>query len=411
MNNSRKQMILYSLSNLIAGFGTQTYAFAISFYILQTTGSAFSFALQLVFNIVPRVIAGPFIGVLVDRYSKRKLIILSQIASLLVVLALVVYLYIFGVSLLAIYITTAALSITASFTSITFSAAITELFKEEHIQRATSLNQMAISSAAIASPVIGGIIYGFLPLYGILFIFVVLFLFAVLFNSFLIFTPKQATGDTEQDASMWKNIKIGFQYTKNHAFAMRILIVSLFLNFIFAAYEIGYSYTLIHTFKMPAASFGFTESGFAVGMLGASILFAVIPTVKQPIKRSKLFLVGVGVVMLTIVIPFWFDFTMTMLVVYFFVSMILLGVVITGGNTIIMTVLQRTIDDEMKGRFFGLLETFAMAIAPLSFIIFGILYDHFDQQPILIAVSIVLIAFVLFSLPKSEVERIDEMVA
>lgn len=411
MNHSRKQMILYSLSNLIAGFGTQTYAFAISFYILQTTGSAFSFALQLVFNIVPRVIAGPFIGVLVDRFSKRKLIIISQILSLLVVFALVVYLYLFGISILAIYIATAALSVTASFTSIAFSAAITELFVEEHIQRATSLNQMAISSAAIASPIFGGMIYGLLPLYGILFIFVVLFFFAVLCNSFLVFEPKQEAGNREQEISMLQNIKIGFQYTKNHAFALRILIVALFLNFIFAAYEIGYSYTLIHTFEMPATSFGFTESGFAVGMLAASIFFAVIPTVKQPIQLSKLFLVGIGLIMLTIVIPFWFEFTMTMLVVYFFVSMILLGIVLTSGNTMIMTVLQRTIEDEMKGRFFGLLETFAMAISPLSFIIFGFLYDHLDQQPILIAVSIVQIAFVFFSLPKSEVERIDEMVA
>lgn len=403
----KRQLTIYSLSNLIAGFGSQTYAFAISFYILQTTGSSLSFAIQLLCNVLPRTIAGPFVGELVDRYSKRKIIIFSQIASLLIVLSLAGYMFYIDMHLGAIYAATAILSLSASFSSIAFSAAITELFSEDYIQRATSVNQVAISSAAIVSPVIGGIIYGFLPLYGILLIFVGLFFFAVLLNSRLTFQESRKSKENAGSDSIFANIKIGFDYTKNHVFAMRILIISLVINFVFAAFEIGYSYTLIHQFKMPAASFGFTEAGFAVGMLLISIVLAIIPTVKEPMKWTKLCIYLLGFVMMSVVLPYYMSLSMTLLVIYYFILMFLLGVTITSSNTILLTVLQKTIDETMKGRFFGLLETFAMAISPLSFIIFGLLFDYVNPKLLLIGIGIVFIILTVILIPSSLVDKID----
>src|SRR5699024_12822287 len=110
----KRQLTIYSLSNLIAGFGSQTYAFAISFYILQTTGSSLSFAIQLLCNVLPRTIAGLFVGELVDSYSNRKIIIFSHITSFLIVLNLSGYIFYIYVLLLAIYPAITFLSLTAS---------------------------------------------------------------------------------------------------------------------------------------------------------------------------------------------------------------------------------------------------------------------------------------------------------
>lgn len=403
----RKQMVIYSVSNLIAGFGSQTYAFAISFYILQTTGSALSFAIQLICNVVPRTLAGPFIGEFVDRYSKRHIIIYSQVGSLLVVLSLATYMYYVDIHLIAIYIASIFLSVTASFTSIAFSAAITQLFSESYIQKAMSVNQIAISSAAIVSPIVGGMIYGFFPLYGILLMFVGLFFIAVILNTQLSFQQIASSTTTEQKTSMLKNIKAGFMYTKHHLFAMRILLITLFINFIFAAFEIGYSYTLIQNFKMPAALFGITEAGFAVGMLGVSMLLAMISTVTRPMERIKVILYVLGITMISVIVPYYIPLSMASLVVYYFLLMLLIGITITSTNTVIFTVLQRTIDDEMKGRFFGLLETFAMAISPLSFALFGLLFDYFAAQLLLIGIGVAYLLVVIILVPKAFINKVD----
>lgn len=59
-------------SKFISAFGSQVYAFAISLYILQLTGSATNFAINLISNILPRTIIPPFVGYLVDNYSRKK---------------------------------------------------------------------------------------------------------------------------------------------------------------------------------------------------------------------------------------------------------------------------------------------------------------------------------------------------
>src|SRR4051812_22117559 len=106
----------FTISKLISSFGSQVYSFALSFYILQMTGSAKAFALNLICNIFPRTLAAPFAGYIVDRYSRKMIVITSQIATTLAIGGLLVVSYTSGISLVAIYITSCILSLTSMFT-------------------------------------------------------------------------------------------------------------------------------------------------------------------------------------------------------------------------------------------------------------------------------------------------------
>lgn len=65
-------LFTFTISKLISTFGAQVYAFAISFHILQITGSATSFAANLLCNILPRTLISPFAGYVADKYSRKK---------------------------------------------------------------------------------------------------------------------------------------------------------------------------------------------------------------------------------------------------------------------------------------------------------------------------------------------------
>ena len=60
--------------------------------------------------------------------------------------------------------------------------------------------------------------------------------------------------------------------------------------------------------------------------------------------------------------------------------------------------MQKTIDDDYKGRVFSILETMAMALMPLGMVLYGFLYDLFSPQWILfvsgglLIVSVVILA-------------------
>ena len=142
----------FTISKIISTFGAQVYSFAISFYILQLTGSASSFAMNLICSILPRTLVAPFAGYVADNYSRKMIVIVAQIATTIAIGGLLIVSLTAGLSLLAIYTTTVILSITSLFSGVTFSSSITGLVDEARIQKAMSLNQISISFAAIGSP-------------------------------------------------------------------------------------------------------------------------------------------------------------------------------------------------------------------------------------------------------------------
>src|SRR5690606_7302397 len=81
------------------------------------------------------------------------------------------------------------------------------------------------------------------------------------------------------------------------------------------------------------------------------------------------------------------------------------GVLMIFINTPIQVMMQKTIDDDYKGRVFSILETMAMALMPLGMVLFGFLYDVLPAQWILITSSAVLIIVVLFMARPSVVRK------
>lgn len=61
----------FTISKLISTFGSSVYAFGISLYVLALTGSAASFAVNLICSILPRTVFAPFAGYVADNYPKK----------------------------------------------------------------------------------------------------------------------------------------------------------------------------------------------------------------------------------------------------------------------------------------------------------------------------------------------------
>ena len=150
----------FTMSKIISSFGAQVYTFAISFYILQMTGSATSFATNLICNILPRTLMAPFAGYVADRYSRKTIVITAQIASTLAIGGLLTVSLISDLSLIAIYTTTVVLSITSTFSGVTFTSSITGLIDEARIQKAMSTEPDGDFICCDWCSCVGGLLYG-----------------------------------------------------------------------------------------------------------------------------------------------------------------------------------------------------------------------------------------------------------
>ena len=389
----------FTISKLVSTFGAQVYSFAISFYILQLTGSASSFALNLICSILPRTIVAPFAGYAADKYSRKMIVIVSQIATTLAIGGLLIVSWSVGLSLVAIYSTTVILSLTSLFSGVTFSSSITGLVDEGRIQKAMSLNQMSISFAAIGSPAVGGLLYGVVSMPIFLIMYMVASTIAVILEStmdFKLFAKRKEIVEGEPKEPMLESMKAGFRYLMKKPILKTMVVISLFINFLFGAYQVGYSFILIERLKISAQHFGFTEGAFAIGMLLLSIYFSMRKELKFPFLVSKWGIVVMGVMIGAVALPLLVNMSYTFIVVYYIVLMFLFGASMIVTNTPIQVMMQKMIEDDYKGRVFSIVETCAMALMPLGMVLFGFLYDVFPAESILIVSSILLILVILF---------------
>ncbi|MBD8070905.1 MFS transporter [Bacillus sp. PS06] len=388
----------FTMSKLISTFGAQVYAFAISFYILQLTGSATSFATNLVCNILPRAVAAPFVGYLADKYSRKKIVILAQIATTLAIGGLLVITVTSGLSLVTIYATTCILSLTSTFSGVTFSSSITGLVDKARIQRAMSLNQMSISFASIGSPALGGLLYGTVSMPVFLVIYMIASSIAIILEATMNFklyaTPKQMAEESKKE-SMWQSMGAGIAYLKLQPILLTIMFISFLINFLFGAFEVGYSYILIEKLKMASEHFGTTQGAFAIGMLLMSIYFSIRKEVKFPLLVSKRGIIMMGLIMGAMALPLLIQMSYWTIFAYYLVIMFSFGAMVIIVNTPIQVMFQKQIDDEYKGRVFSILETSSMALMPIGMVLYGFLYDVLPAQWILICSSTILIGVVL----------------
>ncbi|MFT4412238.1 MFS transporter [Fredinandcohnia humi] len=398
----------FTISKMISSFGAQVYAFAISFYILQLTGSATSFAANLICNLLPRTLVSPFAGYMADKYSRKKIVIFAQVATTLAIGGLLVVSVTSGLSLVAIYTTTCILSITSTFSGVTFTSSITGLVDEKRIQKAMSLNQMSMSFAAIGSPAVGGLLYGAVSMPVFLMVYMVASSIAIILEStmnFNLFSKRKVEEDGAPKETMWQSMKAGLGYLKLQQIIMIMIWISLIINFLFGAFEVGYSYILIEKLKMNSQHFGFTQGSFAVGMLLMSIYFSVRKEVKYPFLVSKRGILALGVIMGSISVPLIITMSYNVMFAYYLVIMFTFGSMIIVVNTPLQVLMQKQIDDDYKGRVFSILETMAMGLMPLGMIIYGFLYDVLPGQWVLVASAALLIAVVLILARPSVVRK------
>lgn len=403
----------FTASKMIGSFGAQIYSFAVSFYILQLTGSATSFAANLICSLLPRTVMGPFAGYLADTYSRKRIVIIAQAVSTAAIVTLLAFSF-SGLSLPAIYSTTVVLSLASTFSGVAFTSSITGLVDEDRVQRAMSLNQMSISLSAIASPAVAGVLYGFVEMPVFLMLYAGASLLAVLLESTMDFTLFAVRAEKAADApkeKMLDSMKAGLVYARLQPLLMAMIWVALLVNFLFGAVTVGYSFILIEKLKILPEHFGLIEGATAVGALLMSVYLAARKPFKSPLLVSKWGILGLGLQMSLLALPLLILLPYGGMFGFYAVLAFISGSVIPLINTPLQVYMMKLIEDDYKGRVFSILETMAMALMPLGMVLFGFLYDVLPAPWILFGSSMLLIMTVFILLRASVLKSVSEHAA
>ncbi len=391
----------FTASKMIAMLGANVMAFGFSLYILAMTGSAMSFATNMICSVLPRALVAPLAGYVADNFSKKRTILLAQAGTILTVGGLLIYTETVGMSVYAIYIATVFNTICSAFSGVTFSSAIATLVNPERLQRAMSFNQLSMSVAAIGGPVIGGMMYGFFNIDIFLMVNIVAYIMAFCLEATMDFKLYSTRGEDVKKEKVWEGLKGGFHYIKQRKVIKTIMWVALWINLFFSAIAVGGTYIIIELLKVKSTHFGFIEASGAAGMLIASLYFATRPEVKAPLRFSKISLLLLAGSLALAIIPLVTNFSYIAIVSFYLTIYFIFAIFEMGINMPIGVYMQKIISEEFRGRVFGLMETMAMSMMPIGMVVYGVLYDAIPATIILPVTSVIIITISLVMLRTS----------
>ncbi|MFA1736416.1 MULTISPECIES: MFS transporter [Lysinibacillus] len=391
----------FTASKMIAMLGAHVMAFGFSLYILAMTGSAMSFATNMICSVLPRALVAPLAGYVADNFSKKRTILLAQAGTILTVGGLLIYTETVGMSVYAIYIATVFNTICSAFSGVTFSSAIATLVNPERLQRAMSFNQLSMSVAAIGGPVIGGMMYGFFNIDVFLMVNIVAYIMAFCLEATMDFKLYSTRGEDVKKEKVWEGLKGGFYYIKQRKVIKTIMWVALWINLFFSAIAVGGTFIIIELLKVKSTHFGFIQASGAGGMLIASLYFATRPEVKAPLRFSKISLLLLAGSLALAIIPLVTNFSYIAIVSFYLIIYFIFAIFEMGINMPIGVYMQKNISEEFRGRVFGLMETMAMSMMPIGMVVYGVLYDAIPATIILPVTSVIIITISLVMLRTS----------
>jgi penicillin amidase len=261
---------------LVSLVGSGLTGFALGVWVYQRTGSVTQFTLIALCATLPRVVVSPLAGALVDRWDRRRAMILSDAGAGLSTLAVALLLWGGRLEPWHIYLASAVSSLFSAFQWPAYTAATTLLVPSEHLARASGMVQLAQAISQILSPVLAAFMMMAIQVHGVILLDFATFVFAVL-TLLAVRVPKpQATAGSEaQQGSLGREIVYGWTYITARRGLFGLLIFFASSNFLFALAAVLLT-PLLLVFSTPTvagsvlsiAGVGTLVGGVALGVWG-----------------------------------------------------------------------------------------------------------------------------------------------
>jgi DHA3 family macrolide efflux protein-like MFS transporter len=221
------------LGQFVSMIGTGMTRFALTIWAWQVTGQATALALVGFFSFAPVVLFSPLAGAIVDRVSRKTVMIASDLAA---GLSTVVILILHLTGHLQIWHLYAAGFFAGAFESFQFpaySAAISTMVDKKHYTRANAMLGLAGSASGIIAPMLAGTFLVLIGIDRIMMVDIGTFLFAI-GGLLLVAIPQPKRTEVSERASgnLLKESVFGFKYIFANRSLTGLQLVFFSINFI-----------------------------------------------------------------------------------------------------------------------------------------------------------------------------------
>lgn len=342
--------------------------FALTIWMYQQTSSATALGLMQVFYIVPFLVISPIAGVMVDRYNRKLMMMVSDLTAGLGTVMVLVLQSQGRLEFWMLYIVSALIGLGGAFQWPAYSATITTMVPKEQYGRANGLMGLMEAGPGVVAPLLAGMLLPIVGLTGILAFDVITFVLAVgaLLVVYVPQPPKTVEGQKES-GNFIKEALYGFTYI----FA-RPSLLGLQLVFMFGNLFTGIGGTLLVPMVLErtsnnVAALGMVQTAGAIGAVIGGIAMSAWGGFKRRVHGvlGGWIAIGLGLAMLGLgqTIPVW---------IFFWAFIDLVSPLVNASN---QSIWMAKVAPDVQGRVFSARRLIAWSTNPIAPIIGGVLAD------------------------------------
>ncbi len=374
------------LGQVISNFGDSLTNLTLLILVNELTGSTAAIALMAIVLGIPKVLFGTLAGVYVDRLNRQKIMIYSDILRGIVVLG---FLLITDVDMLWLLY---AIAFTQSTIGTLFnparSALIPHLVPENGLMSANALIQTSGIFVAVLGAGAAGVLTGVFNVYAPAFILdAFTFFISAWLITRIVLSPEQAQPTTTKTKANLRVITSQLKEGLVIIFKVRalagVLVAAGVAMLGLGAINILIVPFLVNDLKVPETWFGVVQLVQVTAMMISGAFVAMIARRLAPPNIISIAMIVTGILLSLIagVGAVW----------QLFVILFVLGLVMTPLQASISTIMQTAVEDEMRGRVNGALDTMIQIANLASMTFAGVFGDIIGVRTTFILGGIVVI--------------------
>jgi MFS family permease len=377
-------------SQLISQIGDGVTKLALLWFVYAVTGSALQTTVIGILQTLPPIFLGPFIGVFIDRFSKKGILIGTNLIRALIIgfIPCLVSHEAFTVEYL--YVLVFCNAVATSFFGPALYASIPFIVEKSALTAANALLQTTMSLGVIFGPLLSGLGIALLNTQEVLCINVLTFIGSTVLLSFVAIpeaiSPVRYIKRKRFLTSYFQDLKDGFHFTffRQPIISLLILTAGLY-SFVVSAFH-----TLLPVFGRHMLNLGPMEVGYLTSGVGVGFFLASLCLVKFPLGAPWHRLRLLGTTSLLTALALWGFAGMTQL------ALSVLVVIVIGMGSGVLTpiewgIIQEISPPQLLGRVLALYGTFAMLAGIGGMTTFGWITEQFGESWTLLGMGMVLL--------------------
>lgn len=358
---------------LVSLLGTAMTGFALAYWAFITYKTVTALALVGFFAFAPTMLVSPFAGALVDRWNRKLMMMLSDLAAVSSTVAIFLLYSTGNLQIWHLFITGAFASAFGAFQFPAYSAAVTTMVSKQQYGRASGMLSTAQFASGIFAPILAAILIDPpVGIGGILLIDILTFLVAI-GALLVVHIPKPVVTEEglKSRGSFWKESIYGFRYIYKRPSLLGLQLVFLGVNLVGVFGNTVSRPMILARTGNDADILAIVQSITGIGGVAGSVLLSIWG---GPKRRVHGVLAGMGFGMMGLILMGvgrdLYVWALAGFIMLFFIP------IVNGSNQAIW---QAKVVPDVQGRVFATRAMIAQISVPVAMLLSGPLADAYFE--------------------------------